>query len=59
MHFAVGKSGSFVLGYTLGKDGEALGWFGMELFEHLGQRAVWKLVGQEGQQGAAEEREVC
>jgi len=52
------SAGSFVLGYTLGKDGEALGWFGMELFEHLGQRAVWKLVGQEGQQGAAEEREV-
>lgn len=35
-----------------------MGWFGMEVFDHLGQRPVWEVVGQEGEQGVANEREV-
>ena len=35
-----------------------MGWAGVEVFENLGQRAVWEVVGQQGEQGAAKEREI-
>lgn len=44
--------------YTLSQEGEALGWFGMELFLDLRQGSVREVLREEGQQGAAKQCEV-